>query len=100
MLASHPIRAVGIAWYSRQDYRRALEIMEDADQLPRTFDQWLKRAEATERQIKRAGHVVVRAMIKPEEFAAWCRAKGLNTDAKARTEWASEFAHQQAKDTP
>ncbi len=99
MSASHPMRAVGIAWYSRQDYRRALEIMEDADQLPGTFDQWLKRAEATEREIKRAGHVVVRAIIKPEEFAAWCRAKGLNIDTEARTEWASEFALQQANDT-
>ena len=98
MSASHPVRAVGIAWYSRQDYRRALEIMDDAAELPRTFDQWLKRAEATEREIKRAGHIVVRAMIKPEEFAAWCGAKGLNTDGKARSQWATEFVRQQAND--
>jgi len=92
MSASHPIRAIGIAWYSRQDYQRALEMMDDADQLPGTFDQWLKRAEATEQEMKRAGHVTVRTIIKPEEFTAWCRAKGLKLDAKARSQWSSEFA--------
>jgi hypothetical protein len=91
MSASHPIRAVGIAWYARQDYRRIVEIMDDADQLPGTFDQWLKRAEATEREMKRAGHTVARTMIKPDEFAAWCRAKGLSLDGKARSQWSSEF---------
>jgi hypothetical protein len=30
--------------YSRQHYRRVLEIMDDADQLPCIFDQWLKHA--------------------------------------------------------
>jgi hypothetical protein len=91
MSASHPVRAVGIAWYSRQDYRRVLEIMDDAAEMPTTFDQWLNRAEAIERELKRAGHVAVRAIIEPEEFAAWCRAKGLNIDAKSRSQWSSEF---------
>lgn len=99
MLASHPIRAVGIAWYSRQNYRRVLEVMEDADNLPGNFDQWLKRAEATERQFKRSGHIVVRAIIEPDEFAAWCRSRGLNIDAKARTEWGNEFVYRKVKDT-
>ena len=99
MLASHPIRAVGIAWYSRQDYRRILEIMEDANNLPRTFDQWLTRAEATERKFKSSGHIVIRAIIEPEEFAAWCHARGLNVDAKARTKWGNECVYRQVKST-
>ena len=41
--------------------------------------------------MKLAGHVIVRAIIKPEEFAAWCRANGLKLDAKARSQWSSEF---------
>jgi hypothetical protein len=94
-----PIRAIGIGWYSRQNYRRILEVMEDADKLPPKFDQWLRRAEATERELKKAGHIVVRAMIEPEEFLAWCRARGLNVDAKARTQWGNEYAYQQVKNT-
>jgi hypothetical protein len=93
------VRGVGIAWYSRQNYRRILEVMEDAGKLHRTYDQWLKSAEASERQLKRAGHTVVRAMIEPDEFLAWCRARGLKVDAKARTQWGSEFVNRQLKHT-
>ena len=99
MMPKQPVRAVGIGWYYRQDYRRILEIMEDADKLPATYDQWLKSAETGERELKRAGHIVVRAVIEPEEFLAWCRARGLNVDAKARMQWGSEVAHRQVKNT-
>ncbi len=36
---------VGVPWYTRQNYRRILEIMEDAHLLPSTFDKWLHAAE-------------------------------------------------------
>jgi hypothetical protein len=94
-----PLRAVGIAWYYRQDYRRILEIMEDADVLPRTYDQWLRSAETGERQLKRLGHVVIRAMIDPEEFTQWCRIRDLKVDAKARTQWSNEFVYRHVKNT-
>jgi len=93
------VRAVGIAWYSRQNYRRILEIMEDADKLPATYDQWLKSAETGERQMKHSGYIVVRAIIDPEEFVAWCRSRGLKADAKARMQWGNEFVYRQVKST-
>lgn len=93
------VRAVGIAWYSRQRYRRILEIMDDAEKLPATYDQWLKGAETGERQLKRSGHIVIRAMIDPEEFVSWCRTRGLKPDAQARMQWGNEFVYQQVKST-
>jgi hypothetical protein len=84
--------AVGLAWYRRQDYPRILQVMEDADKLFATYDHWQKSAERTERELKRAGHIVVRAVIDPDEFVVWCRMQGLNVDAKARTRWANEAA--------
>jgi len=94
---SQTIKAVGMAWYCRQDYRRVLEIMEDADKLPATYDKWLKNAEAGERELKRRGHIVVRAIINPNEFIAWCWTRNLNIDAQARIQWGNEVALRQVK---
>ena len=91
------VRAVGIAWYHRQDYRRILDIMEDADILPASYDEWLKGAEAGERQLKRSGHTVVRAIIDPDEFPAWCRTRSLKIDAEGRVRWANEAAYRHFK---
>jgi len=93
------VRAVGMSWYRAEDYRRILEIMEDADKLHSTYDQWLKAAERGERELKGKGHIVIRAMLDPDQFTAWCREKGLKRDAQARTQFASWFAAQQVKDT-
>lgn len=50
------VRALGMAWYRRQDYGRILEIMEDAHLLPPTFDKWLGKAEKLESQQKKLLH--------------------------------------------
>jgi hypothetical protein len=89
--------AMGMTWYYRQDYRRILEVMEDADKLPATYDNWLKNAEAAEREMKKRGHTVIRAMINPDEFVTWCRGRGLKTDAEARKQWANEAAYRQLR---
>ena len=91
------VKAVGIPWYYRQEYRRILDIMEDADKLPATYDRWIKSAETVERDLKSKGHIVVRAIINPDEFAAWCRSRGLNINANARMQWGNEAAMRHVK---
>jgi len=88
------ISSLGIGWYNREDYPRILQIMEDAHVLPPTYDVWRKKAEGLESQVKASGAaVVVRAIIKPEEFVAWCASRGMKVDAKARTAFGSEFVY-------
>jgi hypothetical protein len=86
------VHAVGIGWYSREDYPRILEIMKDADKLPRTYDEFLKRYKTAETMAKSQDNIVVRAVIKPEEFLAWCGIRGLNVDAQARMQFGNEIA--------
>ncbi len=88
---------VGMAWYERDDYPRILEIMEDAEKLPRTYDEWKQRAELGESQMRAAGRRVVRAIIKPEEFVAWCATNGHNVDTNGRTAFASAEAASNAR---
>lgn len=94
-----PLRAAGISWYRREDYARALAIMDDAHVLPRTYDEWSQKAERQEGEWKAQGIHIVRAIIDPETFPEWCRARGLNVDAKGRTAFASFVAMQQVKTT-
>jgi hypothetical protein len=98
-MTSMQVRSVGMCWYLAQDYPRILEIMEDAKKLHKTHDQWLKAAELGERELKRKGHIVVRALIDPEAFTVWCRENGLNRDSNARSTFASCEALQKVKNT-
>lgn len=87
-----PVQAVGIAWYRREHYAALKKLFADGHKLPSTYDAWLKQAERLAAQIAGDGKAVVKAYIDPEHFPAWCRAKGLDIDAKARMEWGNETA--------
>jgi len=69
----------------------------DAHVLPPTYELWRQKAESQERSAKASGLAVVRAVIKPEEFAFWCAKEGLDIDAKARTAFAADFAARMLK---
>jgi hypothetical protein len=82
----------GLAWYEESDYPRILQIMEDADRLPATYARWREKAETAERELKGRGDDVVRAMVSPDMFPAWCRSHGKRVDAQARILFASYVA--------
>lgn len=86
-----PIRAVGIAWFRRENYAKARKLFKDGHKLSPTYDQWLKRAKRAEKELKAQGHIVEKAYIDPETFPAWCRARGLDINAEARIRFANEF---------
>ena len=92
MKVTEPPRVVGIAWYRAQDYSQIREIMTDAANFPPTFVEWREKTEQFESDLKRQGHTVLRAIIDPEIFPVWCKARGLNIDATARAEFANEVA--------
>lgn len=85
------ISAAGIPWYRREDWDALKRIFVDPDDLHDTFDEWRKAAGNLESNLRRDGHVVERAYIDPETFPDWCRSRGLNIDARARSQFASEF---------
>lgn len=94
-----PIRAMGVAWYKPEDYPRILEVMEDAHLLPPTYEKWKYSAYKLESQAQRQGTVIIRAMIDPDEFVAWCASNNLKVDAQARMRFASELAAAQVRQT-
>ena len=94
--ATESARVVGIAWYRAQDYGQIRRIMVDAADFPATYRQWREVSERLESDLKQQSHVVLRAIIDPEIFPEWCKTRGLNIDAAARTMFANEVARRQA----
>lgn len=78
-------RTVAIAWYHRQDYDLIRHAMDDGDVLPEDYDTWLRRVEAIVRIETSRGSVVLKALILPGPFVAWCRATNQRPDVAART---------------
>jgi hypothetical protein len=93
------VRAMGMAWYRPEDYRRIVQIMADGHKLPLTYDRWLQLAERGECDLKRKGLIVVRAMIDAGEFERWCRERGAKLDADGRMKYAAWVARRQVKET-
>jgi hypothetical protein len=91
-----PVKAIGIAWYGREDYARILEVMEDREVLPRTFEKWLYAAEKGRQKFLGTGVIVVKANIKPDEFVAWCAANNRRVDSDGRKAFANLVAYQYA----
>lgn len=91
--------AIGMAWYLRKDYRQIVEIMEDGEQFPPSFDAWLGIAETLETKFSDCGVSVIRVTIEPETFLAWRAACGLPADAALRDLFASECVFRQMDQT-
>jgi len=83
-MSTSRVRAIGIAWFRRQDYAKARKLFEDGHKLPATFDKWLKLAQKAAKDFERQGCIVKKAYIDPDTFADWCRTRGLNIDSSAR----------------
>ena len=87
------VQVVGMAWYRREDWKKLKALFTDAHKLHRTYDEWLKAAETGVKTLTAQGHIVEKVHIDPDEFAGWCAMRGLNIDAKARTQFANEFVY-------
>jgi hypothetical protein len=85
-----------IGWYREEDWEELRKLFVDSDKLSPTYAGWLETAEKGERTLKEKGHRVVRAEIRPKEFAEWCKDRALTTDARARGQFGSWYAHQVA----
>lgn len=92
---THTIQAVGMVWYLAEDFDEIKTLMQDSHTLHRTHAEWQRAAENGEKKFRANGGRVYRAILRPAEFKTWCNAKGLNIDANARNQFASEFALQE-----
>jgi hypothetical protein len=75
-----------VAWFTRRNYAQHRAM--DPAGLPSTFDEWLAHVAQQCRQ----KDPVLRVVIDPAQFSAWCRAASRDADALARTAFAQVAA--------
>ena len=90
-LSDYHARAVGIAWFRKEDYAALIRVFEDGNKFTRTWEQWLKGAEKDEARFKADGYVVERVYIDPDTFPDWCHKAGVRADRQGRLKFAGEF---------
>lgn len=107
-----PIRGVGFVTAKITDAKRGncwrihlvharklpkcLAIFDDPGYYPITFDEWFGQAQNSEKELLRRCSKVIRVVIDPNTFPAWCAANGFDAvDAKAR----NHFVHLKAAES-
>jgi hypothetical protein len=84
--------SVGIAWYAREDWPRAVSAFSDRLLLPSSYDKWLASAESLADRLRMNGARPVKVYIDPSSFPKWCRLHGLEPNARARSEYVQRTA--------
>ncbi|MEN8188467.1 MAG: hypothetical protein ABFS19_01375 [Thermodesulfobacteriota bacterium] len=81
-----------LVWYKEEDWDTLMELFPDSHLLPKTFSQWLVRAEQMIEKVQKDGDIAIKVFIDPVTFPAWCRERGKEPDMEARTQMAIEVA--------
>lgn len=85
--------ACGVLWFrDARQYAEYLEICEDADRLPATYDRWKEVAEKSIARGDFANTRLIKIDAEPEEIARWCAAEGKVVNAEARKLYTSAKA--------
>lgn len=83
------VKYVGFPWYRKKNYKRLMKIFADSHLLHDSYEEWLDAAEKAFQSLVGQGLVVEKVDIDPVTFPAWCKARGLDIDSKARVEFAN-----------
>jgi hypothetical protein len=83
-------RLLPAVWFRREDYDRIRLIVDDPDNFPDSFDQWLDLANRQLAHWLRAPNVrIEKVIIDPDGFAAFCAQTEIEADACARVGYAT-----------
>jgi hypothetical protein len=86
------VSVTGMVWYRAEDYDRLKAMFTDGGVLADTFDEWHESAQAALDTLTGEGITVLKAFIAPDAFAEWCRNRGMEMNAIARSAYASDYA--------
>lgn len=89
---AHQPMLQAMVWYKEEHYQELLALFDDAELLPPTYGDWLKRAEEKKVEVEATGDQVMKVFIDPETFPEWCAKKNMPKDANSRAELALEVA--------
>lgn len=81
---------IGIGWYDRAEWTKLKQVAADSANLDETYEDWLRGAERTERELARGGLTIRRVMVKVDCLVAWCAVRQKPLNGAARAEYIQE----------
>lgn len=82
--------AIGLAWYSRQQWEILKQVADDAESLDLTFSLWETNAENAARMLRQSGYAVEIVDIDVTELLQWCKSNKRPLDGEARSDFVEE----------
>jgi hypothetical protein len=79
---------------SRPDYESFRSGCVDGNRLPAEYDSFVEKLDEFAENLRTHGIVSVQINVDPDDFFAWCRTEGVETDSRARGRYAA-FRHSQ-----
>ena len=77
------IDRIGIAWFDRNTHACMQEILLQPHDIPWLYERWLERAENRVRIHKTYNRLVLKIVIDPDVFLAWCTDRSVAPDGAA-----------------
>jgi len=84
-----PLQNVDVAWYRKDQWSRLLEIAGDREKLEDSYEDWVKIAEKTMREMEVLGLSLVNGDVDVEELLMWCQKRKIPVNGAARARFTS-----------
>lgn len=81
-----------LPWYERADFQRMWELAHDRDEMPSNYEVWHASARAVMIEWLSRGRALQIITIRPDEFLAWLKARGLINTAASRLKYVEQRA--------
>lgn len=90
------IKYVAFVWYAADDYDAARACMLDAEKLPKTYGEWLRKTTQAVKDWEQRGYVAIKAHIHSQFFPDWCIVHNVKPDADGRLHYGNLTARDAA----
>ena len=82
------MKEIAIAWYTKEEWGKVKECAADPEVFDDAWEDWLRKAQQTERKILRKRALVVRVPVTAAALQAWCWKEGLQNSGGNRAAYA------------
>lgn len=80
---------IAIPWYEPAGFELIRGMSTDHHRMPADYAEWRLRVDRLEARLREMGEPFYRAPMRPPEFFAWCRERGVAVNESSRIDYAS-----------
>src|SRR5436190_2522832 len=88
-MASRPEIVAGIAWFRADQWQLLRSLSTDADELEKTYEEWVAIAEKAIEDLARQGVFARKVDVDVNDLQVWCSARKRPLDSSARAQYAA-----------